>query len=643
MKTVSVDVETSREPTLHPWQKGAFLVAVGLAWMDGTTRTWVFNHDEMEFDPFDTAKTQRQMIREIQKEVSAADRVVGHNLKFDLNWLKSIGVDFTHARLYCTQQAEYLLRGQQAGGLKLAALSKKYLKVEKMDRVKVFWDAGSETSEIPLRILLPYLEQDCINTLAIFKKQAPLIVKAGMSQLVKLQCETTRILSVIECTGMRFDVERAQRAAADMQKQLTDIDWQLTDSFGFEYNLNSNDELSVALFGGVIKRLGTEWVTRELKFETKYYERKCEVRTKMDGIGFKPPQGSELAKEGYYSTDKATLAMLRPTNKKQRLVKQLLEERSKLTKALSTLIGKNPNDDKGLINKVQPDGCIHSQYNQTVTKTGRLSSKDPNGQNLPREGTSPVKESIIPRYDYIVGADLSQIEWRVAAFLSQDPVMLDEIYKGFDPHRDNAIKIFRAVPDEYDFSAVRTTAKIVSFRLLYGGSAFGFYADPKMPNYSKQKWEDIVDRFYEKYAGLKQWQEENISQVYKSGGILKNPTGREFAFKIIGGGYDVRQIKNYPVQSLATADIMPLAMSIIYKQYQALELKSLIIAQVHDSLIFDVPKDELKIVAKLCTSVFERLPHYIKALWGFEFNVPLGGEIEYGPNYGHLEKYDEED
>ena len=150
-----------------------------------------------------------------------------------------------------------------------------------------------------------------------------------------------------------------------------------------------------------------------------------------------------------------------------------------------------------------------------------------------------------------------------------------------------------------------------------------------------------MERFYEKYAGLKEWQEENISTVYKTGGILKNPTGREFVFRITNGGYDIRQIKNYPVQSFATADIMPLAMCIIYKQYRALELKSRIIAQVHDSLIFDVPKEELRTIAKLCTRVFERLPHYIKELWGFEFNVSLGGEIEYGPNYGQLTEYKE--
>lgn len=637
MKTIGIDVETTREPFMHPWQDAAFLVAVGMCKEDGSLKTWVFNHNEIE------PRDQQEMIKEIQAEISTAGRLVGHNLKFDLNWLRKINIDFSHCKLYCTQVAEYLLRGQRIGKLKLSDLSKKYLKAQKIDRVKTFWDAGYETTDIPLNILLPYLEQDCINALAIFQKQTPLILERDMGALVKIQCETTRILSEIEYNGMKFNVERAQRAADDMAIRLEKIDWELTDALDFQYNLNSNDELSVALFGGEIKREGTEWVTRKLKDSTKYYERKCIVKEKRNGMRFKAPKGSELKKAGYYATDKGTISQLVCKTNAQKKVKKFLIERSQLTKALSTLIGKNPKDDKGLINKVQVDGRIHSQYNQTVARTGRLSSKDPNGQNLPREGTSPIKESIEPEYDYIAGADLGQVEWRVAAFQSQDPIMLNEINNGVDPHRENAISVFGANPeDEHTkkFKEIRTIAKIVTFRLLYGGSAFGFWADPKMPNFSKKQWENIVDKFYKKYSGLKAWQDDNISQVYRNGGWLQSVTGRIFHFDQGAKGYEIRQIKNYPVQAMATADIMPLAMCIIYKKFKELKLKSKIIGQVHDSLIFDTISEELPIIAKLCTDVFNNLPAYIEMVWKFEFNVPLGGDVEYGKDYGHLEEYE---
>ncbi|MCK4822199.1 hypothetical protein KA005_40930, partial [bacterium] len=586
MKTIGLDVETSKSPYLHPWQDEAFLVAVGIVNEAGVTKTWVFNHSEVE------PRDQRVMIREIQEEISKADRIVGHNLKFDLNWMRKIGIVFDDCKLFCTQVAEFIITGQQIGKLSLDDLSKKYLDVNKIDRVKPFWEAGWETSDIPINILLPYLEQDCINTLAIFQRQTPIIIEQEQENLIRIEMESTHILSAIECNGMKFNVVVAQAAADDMRAKLDKMDFDLRDAFDFDIRLGSKQELSAALFGGIIKRDGKEYFPRKLKAyltakemcPLEYKSRKCVVETQLSGMGFVPGKGSQLKSKGYFSVDKTNIAQLVGKNKKQKLVKKLLTERSSLAQALSSLAGKNEDDDKGLIRKVQGDGRIHSQYNQTVAKTGRLSSKDPNGQNLPREGTSPIKEAIEPEFDFILAGDLSQVEWRAAAFMSQDPVMLAEIAAGVDPHRENAITVFEADPaDEGSkkFKEIRTVAKIVTFRLLYGGSAFGFWIDSKMPNYSKKRWEAIVEKFYSKYRGLKAWQDTNISTVYKNGGWMVNPTGRIFWFSKDTKGYDIRQIKNYPVQSLATADFMKLAMCIIYKKFIAAGYKSKIIAQVH--------------------------------------------------------------
>jgi len=645
MITVGLDVETSCKPLMHPWQDGAYLVSVGLAWETGIVKTWIFNHNETAFRKI---MSQQEMIQEIVEALSTAGRVVGHNLKFDINWMRKIGVSLDHCKLYCTQVVEFLLRGQKMGRLKLADLSEQYLKVAKQDRVKTFWDAGIETADIPLRILTPYLEQDCINTLAIFQKQTPIVIEKGMSKLVQVQCESTRILSEIECNGMLFNVEVAQRAADKMHGQLTEIDAGLLQAFEYDYKIGSGDELSVALFGGILKTDGREYYPRKLKkyltakdmCPLEYKSKKCIIETEMPGLGFKPVKGSALKKEGYYSTDKDNIAQLRATNKKQKVVKKLLTERSAIAQAYSTLVGSSPTS--GLINKVQSDGCLHGQYNQTVAKTGRLSSKDPNSQNFPREGTSPIKESIQARFDGIAAADLSQIEWRAAAFQSQDAVMLAEIYAGVDPHRENAIQVFGADPADEGtkkFKEIRTVAKIVTFRLLYGGTPFGFWIDQKMPNYSKLEWVQIVEKFYMKYTGLKEWQDANIATVYKNGGWLQIVTGRMLYFDKGAKGYDMRQIKNYPVQGMATADIMPLAMCVIYKKYRDLKLKSLIIGQVHDALIFDYITEELPIIAKLCSQVMSDLPKYIEQMWGFEFNVPLGGDVEIGVNYGHMDAY----
>lgn len=261
---------------------------------------------------------------------------------------------------------------------------------------------------------------------------------------------------------------------------------------------------------------------------------------------------------------------------------------------------------------------------------------------MPRKGTSPIKQIFVPRFDFILNADLSQLEWRVVAFLSQDPVMMREIREGIDAHADNAERIFGVGPNDPKFKETRQTAKIFTFRMIYGGSAYSFYMDHNMPNFSLPKWERIVKAFYKKYTGLKRWQDKCIAHVYKHGKLV-NPTGRILTFRKQnlgrkGIGYREQQIKNFPVQSLATADIMPLAMVHIYKRIKRAKLRSLIIGQVHDSLVFDVPKEEMETVARICMDVFNSLPKLIEAMWGFEFNVPLTGECEFGNTYGQLKE-----
>lgn len=631
--TIGLDVETTSIPIHHPWMKGALLVAVGIATEDGNTRTWVFNHNEVDIT------NHRQMINEIQIEIDKADRIVGHNLKFDLNWLRYTGLTFDHCKLWCTQVVEYLLRCQRIGNMTLHDLSVQYLNVDKKDRVKTFWDAGYETTEIPLNILIPYLEQDCINALAIYQRQAKRVQEESMPALVALKNEEVRALSDIECNGMKFNTDVAWGHINDMRERMEYVDGELLHLIGWDCNFNSNDELSVALYGGDLKRDGLEWVTRELKFETKYYQRKCVVTKPVAGVGFTPPKDDKTKKQGYYSTSKGTIKRLPANTPQLRNIKKLLLERSQVNKALATFIGKDETAGKGLVNKVQEDGCLHPQYTQTVTVTGRLSSRDPNGQNLPRKGTSPIKQSIIPRYDWIVNADLAQIEWRAAAFLSQDPIMIQEIMDDVDCHTDNAIGFFGVTLEDKNFDEIRRVAKIMTFRLLYGGSAYGFYMDQQMPNYSQSRWTEIVDAFRAKYKVLVAWQEENLRKVSINKGILLNPTGRKFDIQLTAKGYSRRQVCNYPVQSFATADLTPLAMTIIHKKMREAGAKSLLIGQVHDSLIFDAVEEEMERIARLCISVFEALPKYIEKLWGFKFNVPLTGDIEYGKNYGELKKW----
>ena len=623
--SIIIDVETSKAPTLLPWQQGAFLVAVGIHnCITKENKIWVFNHKERSSENND-----RIQIDEIQELINNSFRIGGHNLKFDLHWLRKLGIQFKHNRLFCTMVGEYLINGQQKLSYKLGDCCERRGIPTKTDTVSEYWDNGFETNEIPLDILLEYLDNDLNITSRLMEEQFKDIIKWKLGNVAAVQMELLRILQEIEWNGMKADPEVAQKYIVQLTQELKIIDDELRELFGFSINLNSNDELSAGLYGGTFKQQGTEWVIRELKYDSKYYERNCLIDVSVKGLGFQPSQ--ETKKEGFYKTNKNILQVLKPKTKKQKRVIELLLERSLKAKALETFEGQD--ETKGLINKIQADGLIHPSYNQAVTKTGRLSGSDPNPQNLPRKGTSPIKEIIIPRNDWILNADLSQLEWRGCAYMCQDPTMLKEINNGVDIHAENAINFFGDL-------SYRTTAKIMTFRLIYGGIAYGFFMDQKMPNFTLSKWEEIVRVFYEKYPKLKKWQDKNIEKVYKNG-YLQNPTGRIFRFEEVNHkdgskGYSVRQIKNYPVQSISTADITPIVMIEIHKMMIKYNLRSLMIGQVHDSILFDAYHNEIDSLSKICLYVMHNVPKLMQKYFNINWNVPMGGEVELGKDYGHL-------
>lgn len=232
---------------------------------------------------------------------------------------------------------------------------------------------------------------------------------------------------------------------------------------------------------------------------------------------------------------------------------------------------------------------------------------------------------------------VSQLEWRVGAELSKDKTMIGEIIDGLDIHTANAINLFGS--DKY-----RQESKTISFRSLYGGSAYAFFMDARMPKKSLEEWENIVASFYKKYSGLKAWQDANYKEVCKNGRLV-TPTGRLLVFKKKrkpdgSWVYPRPSVCNYPVQSVATADIVPLAMLEIFNRLQAKKLtdKCLIINQVHDSIILDCVDDKKIIdnVCSICYTTFNDLPVLIKRWFGIDWITPLTGECKYGLNWGKM-------
>lgn len=664
MKLISLDVETTKLPFFRPWQKEAKLVSVGMVNIKEQFKEWIFHHNEIDI----SNDTYFDYIEENKSIIKKCDLIIAHNAKFDLQWLRSLGINYDHCDIHCTQVAEYMLTGQKFGKkqLTLDVVSKKYGLPVKDDKIKAFWEDDVDTPDIPLDILSPYLEQDCRNSLEIYKNQIEKLKKHNMQMLFKVQMIMLKVLADMEYEGINFDKDTAYNHVSILKEQIEQQELKLKELFGFDCLLTSNDDLSAALYGGYIKRDSTKWVrqskkikipesfvftykdgrkkvkTRKVDFVTSYFrEKKYEEQIPVKGVGFQPlPNTGVKGKDGFYKTNKDILNQLRCPTKELREVKRMLLELSVAQKAYETLVGKG-DGKKGLVNKIEDGGHIHANFNQAVTKTGRLSSSNPNLQNQPRSDTSPLKECFIPDkgHDYIVDGDLSSLEWRKAAQLSQDSVMINEISNKICPHTANAIDQFGVSLTDKNFDSVRTTAKIMTFRLLYGGSAYGFYMDTKMPNFSLKKWQRIVDAFFKKYQGLQTWQNKNIQLVYKNGGWLKSPTGRIYTFKKNSKGtYEESQIKNFPVQGGAF-DVMSVVFGIIAHKYKKYNLASKLKLQVHDSVVSSVIEKELNVVAELFLETFRAIPQYMKKVFNIDWVVPMDGEIKYGPNYGIMKKY----
>ena len=358
---IAIDVETTMAPKHYPWIDGASLVCVSIARDDGHTRTWFFDHPER--DRYNPNTTFQDLSREIMEELSCAKRVIGHNLKFDFHWLRAIGVDLSTTTLYCTMIGEYIVNAQRKSeGISLSELSQKYGLPMKKDKVKIYWDAGADTWEVPAHILKNYCEQDTANALALFHKQVPRIRSQRQEKLVSLEMEMLKCVADMEFNGMSIDTELLSRYNSVYGEELEQLDEEFKELLSIE-NPDSPDQLSKALYG-----FGEEkGVFNPVKFDI-----------------------SPLKKDGYYSVAMPELAKLKGRTPEQKHILEMLTKRSRLQQLKSTYF-------EGLAKHVD-NGMIHHTINQCITVTGRTSCSRPNLQNQPRGNTGPVKECFVSRY-----------------------------------------------------------------------------------------------------------------------------------------------------------------------------------------------------------------------------------------------------
>ena len=231
----------------------------------------------------------------------------------------------------------------------------------------------------------------------------------------------------------------------------------------------------------------------------------------------------------------------------------------------------------------------------------------------------------------LMQCDAAALEIRVAAYLSQDPVLMAELINGVDLHSDNQERF--GLP-------TRLIAKVFVFRLLYGGSAYSYANDPEFMTISKSEkhWQRVIDAYYDKYKGIKKWHTELVREAVETGKVI-SPTGREYIFQKFNGNYKDTQIKNYIVQGTG-ADIMALARVSFYNRLKKLNYKDcLLINTVHDSIVIDTIEDHLEVLGEMFHQVFEDLPKNFEKLFLTPFNVPMTCEVLYGQNWEDMEEY----
>lgn len=385
MRSLILDVETTISNKGNPFDETNKLCYVGL--LGSIPRTISIEYGD---EPY------RHKLDEIQKEIDESEILVGFNIKFDLHWLRKYGINFVGKRIWDCQLVHFILTGQQYPYPSLNSVSAYYDLGSKLDVVATeYWGNKIDTPNIPQDILEEYLVGDLQLTQKVYEKQMEEFASSAktMQRLISLHNQDLLILQEMEYNGLLFDEKQSNVLAEELQEQIKKIDDILFEYHSLvDFNPNSTEHLSAFLYGGSIKVKRRETIGL---FKTGTRKGQAKERWVLHEITFdrlvNPLKGSELEKEGFFSTDEQTLKSLKG-NKKAKEVIELLLHRAVLEKRLSTYY-------KGLVDLRKEmnwhEGRLHGQLNQCVARTGRLSSSKPNLQNFDGE----IKTLFRSRYD----------------------------------------------------------------------------------------------------------------------------------------------------------------------------------------------------------------------------------------------------
>jgi len=509
---------------------------------------------------------------------------IGQNIKFDIMVLRKYDVRVA-GPLFDTMIAHYLLNPELRHGMDY--LAETYLKYKPVPISELIGPKGKNQlcmRDVPLSKIAEYAAEDADVTLKLKHFFAPELKKTGIESLFfDIEMPLIYVLAEMELTGVKLDTVALKQSSEELTGALLKLEKEIYELAGTQFNINSSKQVGEILF-------------ERLKIEEK----------------------AKKTKTGSYSTSEDVLEKLRS---KHPVVDKLLEYRG-LKKLLSTYIDALPE----LISPVT--GKVHTSYNQTVTATGRLSSTNPNLQNIPirDELGREIRKAFIPDNAdcTFFSADYSQIELRIMAHLSNDEHMIEAFRSGADIHAATAAKIY-GIPVEEVSSDMRRKAKTANFGIIYGISIFGLAERLNIP---RAESKELIEGYFKSYPGIRDYMDESI-RIAKEKGYVETIFKRKRYLPDINShnaivrGYAERNAINAPIQGSA-ADIIKVAMVRIFNRFEAEGLKSKMILQVHDELNFNVCNDELEKVKQI---VLEEMEGAIK------LQVPLIADCGEGVNW----------
>ncbi len=516
----------------------------------------------------------------------AGKRWLGHNIKYDLTVLKWYGIEVA-GQMFDTILAHYLIEPE--GRRNMDFLSAQFLGYEPILMDDLLGKKGKNqlsVKDLELEKIKEYSVEDADITLQLKNSFASILTRRKVDKVFnEVEIPLVNVLMDMEYEGVRIDKDFLSEYSKELEKEAACCEENVYAVAEVRFNLASPKQLGEVLF-------------EKLKLDPK----------------------AKKTKSGQYATGEDVLMKLAAQHK---IVDDILGFRE-LTKLKSTYIDALPE----MINR--KTGRIHTSYNQAVAVTGRLSSNNPNLQNIPvrTERGREIRKAFVPRDEnhVIVSADYSQIELRIVAAISGDPNMCDAFKQSKDIHTATAAKVYNV--DEADVTKeMRYKAKSVNFGIIYGQGAFGLSENIKV---SRAEAKEIIENYKKQFPNIQQYMDKQMRFAQKNG-YVETLLGRKRWLKDINSAnftvrsYAERNAINMPIQGTA-ADMIKLAMIKIHKEFKQRNLKSKMILQVHDELVFDAYKDEVELIKPLIISCMESalaLPN----------GVPASADIGVGDNW----------